>query len=142
MEKISSYSGLTFDERFEWLKDNLKDGMYVRTYCGIDRFNYKLKRENQDFYWYCFEKKELTNPGSYVEKEPSYDIINLIEVGDYVNGLEVMSISYFKDGRRYIEFDDGKYLCKNYQIESIVTKAQFESIKYEVKNDQINFKYF
>lgn len=142
MKKHVSYSDLTFDERTEWLEDNLGKGMYVRTDNGIDRFNYKLKRENQDFYWYCFEKKELTNPGSYVEKEPSYDIINLIEVGDYVNGLEVMSISYFKDGRRYIEFDDGKYLCKNYQIESIVTKAQFESIKYEVKNDQINFKYF
>lgn len=135
MEKISSYSDLTFDERFEWLKDNLKDGMYVRTYCGIDRFNYKLKRENQDFYFYYFEKKELTNPESYLEKEPSYDIIDLIEVGDYVNGLQVMCIVEFKDGSRYIEFDDGKYLCKNYQIESIVTKEQFELMKYEVKND-------
>ena len=61
MKKHVSYSDLTFDERTEWLEDNLGKGMYVRTDNGIDRFNYKLKRENQDFYWYCFEKKELTN---------------------------------------------------------------------------------
>lgn len=59
--------------------------------------------------------------------------IDLIEVGDYVNGKEVLNISEFKDGSRYIEFDEGRYLCKNYQIESIVTKEMFDSVKYEVK---------
>lgn len=63
----------------------------------------------------------------------SYNFIDLIEVGDYVNGKEVLNISEFKDGSRYIEFDEGRYLCKNYQIESIVTKEQFNSVKYEVK---------
>lgn len=62
----------------------------------------------------------------------SYNFIDLIEVGDYVNGKEVLNISEFKDGSRYIEFDEGRYLCKNYQIESIVTKEQFELMKYEV----------
>ena len=59
--------------------------------------------------------------------------IDLIEVGDYVNGKEVLNISEFKDGSRYIEFDEGRYLCKNYQIESIVTKEMFDSVKYEVE---------
>ena len=62
-----------------------------------------------------------------------YNPIDLIEVGDYVNGKEVLNISEFKDGSRYIEFDEGRYLCKNYQIESIVTKEQFNSVKYEVE---------
>ena len=59
--------------------------------------------------------------------------IDLIEVGDYVNGNVVMTITEFEDGSRYIEFDEGRYLCKNYQIKSIVTKEQFNSVKYEVK---------
>lgn len=63
----------------------------------------------------------------------SENIIDLIEVGDYVNGKEVLNISEFKDGSRYIEFDEGRYLCKNYQIESIVTKEMFDSVKYEVE---------
>lgn len=134
MEKISSYNDLTFDERFEWLKDNLKDGMYVRTYCGIDRFNYKFKRENHDFYCYCFEKKEVTNPEHYLEKEPSYDIIDLIEVGDYVNGVEVKEIN----DKEIMLVDTHLWIDKkvaNRLIESIVTKEQFELMKYEVKND-------
>lgn len=64
--------------------------------------------------------------------------IDLIEVGDYVNGKEVMTISGFKDGSRYIEFDEGRYLCKSEDIKSIVTKEQFNSVKYEVDNDKCN----
>lgn len=57
MKEQTSYGNLTFAERTEWLEDNLETGMYVRSYKGIDRFNYKLKRENQNFCWYYFEKK-------------------------------------------------------------------------------------
>ena len=64
--------------------------------------------------------------------EPSFNPIDLIGVGDYVNGMEVMNISDFKDGSRYIEFDEGRYLCKNYQIKSIVTKEQFSSMEYRL----------
>lgn len=143
MEKISSYSDLTFDERFEWLKDNLKYGMYVRTYCGIDRFNYKLKKENQDFYFYYFEKKELTNPEYYLEKEPSYDIIDLIEVGDYVlvdgedSFLKVKYIDDCEGSIRQLYFDEkGENIgFWNSDIREVITKEQFESIKYEVKDD-------
>ena len=141
MKKHVSYSDLTFDERTEWLEDNLGKGMYVRTDNGIDRFNYKLKRENQNFYWYYFEKKELTNPGAYVEKEPSYDIIDLIEVGDYVNGLRIDHISEPDKYRKvriayhYSEYGNDDVSFVNSEIESIVTKEQFESIKYEVKDD-------
>ena len=140
MENQIFYNNFTFDEKDEYLEDNLKDGMYVRTDNGIDRFNCKLKIENQNFYWYDFEKTKITNPGAYVKREPSYDIIDLIELGDYVNGRMVeeitssgnykaVSISYFyKNQRRklYLESKD---------IISIVTKEQFESIKYVVKND-------
>lgn len=64
--------------------------------------------------------------------EASHSIIELIQVGDYVNRNEVINITEYKDGSRYIEFDEGKYICKNYQIETIVTKEQMEAIQYKV----------
>ena len=69
----------------------------------------------------------------FKECRVSDDPIDLIEVGDYVNGNVVMTITEFKDGSRYIEFDEGRYLCKHYQIKSIVTKEMFYLVKYEVE---------
>lgn len=37
MENQIFYNNFTFDEKDEYLEDNLKDGMYVRTDNGIDR---------------------------------------------------------------------------------------------------------
>ncbi len=97
----------------------LEIGMYVRNEDG-----YILKLNEENIYGY----KSLIG-GSNL-KIKSYNIIDLIGVGDYVNGNEVMAISEFKDGSRYIEFDEENYLCKNYQIKSILTKEQFESMEY------------
>ena len=75
-----------------------------------------------------------------------YDnIIDLIQIGDYVNGMEV--IAKDSDNRLYVpedlgqpydrEFSNGCFeytlLDKNFEIKSVVTKEQFDSIKYEVK---------
>lgn len=63
----------------------------------------------------------------------SFDIIDLIQVGDYVNSYRIDQIDKFKDGSTYLQSSDaGKYYCKNYQIKSVVTKEQFESIAYKV----------
>ena len=62
----------------------------------------------------------------------SYNIIDLIEVGDYVNGLKVIDILendiYISD--YYAESYIGVVKVKD--IKSIVTKEQFESMKYKV----------
>ena len=63
----------------------------------------------------------------------SFNIIDLIEVGDYVNGAKVIKI----DCGYYVITDEKSAYALNksytdYQIKSIVTKEQFESIKYEV----------
>ena len=68
----------------------------------------------------------------------SPNIIDLIEVGDYVNGYLVKSVD---DNGVYIDIpfvDDQSIGCNEdlirpNQIKSIVTKEQFESMKYEVK---------
>ena len=60
------------------------------------------------------------------------NLIDLIEVGDYVNGVEVEEINdkeiMLVDAHLWIDKE-----VANRLIESIVTKEQFSSMKYEVK---------
>ena len=59
----------------------------------------------------------------------SNNIIDLIEVGDYVNGSEVTSIE--KNG--WLAFGNNDwYIPNSGGIKSIVTKEQFEAMKYEI----------
>ena len=70
----------------------------------------------------------------------SRDIIDLIEVGDYVNGKKVKQIAMFEGFPDYpkLIFTDKKYLIpgetiENKDIKTIVTHEQFESIEYKVE---------
>ena len=75
-------------------------------------------------------------------KSHSLNIIDLIEEGDYVNGLEVVTIDgYDDDGNdkeelgileTYVDEVDGIYLT-DVNIKSIVTHEQMEAMEYEVK---------
>ena len=68
----------------------------------------------------------------------NYDILDLIQVGDYVNGSKVVNINYDLNYNEDIVesitiFDysiEGNDILHNEQIKSIVTKEQFESMKY------------
>ena len=66
----------------------------------------------------------------------SHNLIDLIELGDYVNGKKVDKISFIY-GEYYIKTkvsNTGNYdYLPEHLIEDIVTKEQFESIKYEVE---------
>ena len=66
----------------------------------------------------------------------SENIIDLIEVGDYVNGHLIVNEIYGEDDNElYFEIEGGfnkaKYIGEK-DIKSIVTKEQFESIEYKV----------
>lgn len=66
----------------------------------------------------------------------SKNIIDLIEVGDYVNGCEVMNIYKPKDIWEAIEVEINSKCTRcflEHEIKSIVTKEQFNSVKYEVE---------
>ena len=106
----------------------LEEGMYVRTDIGeitkiVDRnmFDKTLYKDVQGAKYYLEE----------IEKA-SHNIINLIEVGDYVNGSKVKYIC-----NAYIELDHyGDDFINHYEsekIKSIVTKEQFESMSYRVE---------
>ena len=62
----------------------------------------------------------------------SKNIIDLIEVGDYVNGRYVKEIKQYKDGK-YILALIG--IIGEQDIKTIVTHEQFESIEYKVEEE-------
>ena len=67
--------------------------------------------------------------GEYTKEEiikSSPNIIDLIEVGDYVNGYEVTS----KD--QFLGFGNHDWYMINDEIKSIVTKEQFKSMEYKL----------
>lgn len=66
----------------------------------------------------------------------SHNIIELIEEGDYVNGMKVNNIA-IEDGLIYLHMDADDCLHESTmltgdEIESIVTKEQFKQMQYKV----------
>ena len=153
----------------------LKEGMYVRTklndFCNIvvirkiDEFDY----DDNNYFWiddyiidiYGDEQNRLCKDDI---SKASFNIIDLIEVGDYVNGLRINSITEVDENhdvrlvwnlttyglrinsitevdenhdvrlvRNLTTYGDNDISFSNEEIKSIVTKEQFESVKYKVE---------
>lgn len=112
----------------------LSVGMYVRTELySISKIIYI-----EDTNWLEIDK----NKGCLIHDETvlkaSHNIIDLIEVGDYVNGHKVLEV--YEDRIKFGEDDlvlarrsnyDNYYLYFE-DIKSIVTKEQYESMSYKV----------
>ena len=118
----------------------MKVGDYVRTEKGIiGKFNIVKTGEtipnwNGGFGYKEIEKEYIDNNiyNRFVDKiiKSSPNIIDLIEVGDYVDKLRVVD-KYEK----YIvaeTFDERIVITKEDTIKSIVTKEQFESMEYKI----------
>jgi hypothetical protein len=109
----------------------LEVGMYVRTKWGISQYKeYETTNDNKIL---CIPVKDGSN-GIFANIEDiekaSNNIIDLIEVGDYVNGTIVTT----KTPNKYIELDysyNRKGCCEE-DIKTVVTKEQFESMQYKV----------
>ena len=116
----------------------LKEGMYVRTKDGKIFDCYVSEQMGKPIY---YPKSSKTN--GYIDYEEVYKkskcIIDLIEVGDYVNGLRINSITEVDENhdvrlvRNLTTYGDNDISFSNEEIKSIVTKEQFESVKYEVE---------
>lgn len=106
----------------------LEVGMYIRTNYGkID----KILKLNESYVKGVSQKDEFY---AYdIEKiiKASYNIIDLIEVGDYVNGHEVKSK---QSGVKRIDIGEDENYVWLYEkdIKSIVTKEQFENMEYRI----------
>ena len=118
--------------------EEIKVGEYVRTKYGIIT---KLKEIDARFYW--FDKVIYYDDIDFLAEDElkkyilnhNPNIIDLIQKGDYVNEKKISNVDKF-DNTNVIEWEDGDIYKTTIQndnfIKSIVTKEQFESIKYEV----------
>lgn len=123
----------------------MKIGDYVRTKKGIiDKIIIEYNGHCADANCNCKHvscEKDYYDEDEIINSSPN--IIDLIEVGDYVNGYKVIELATNIDGKiLYLETDitefDNVYACGNINIyekdiKSIVTKEQFESMEYKVK---------
>lgn len=107
-------------------KDKIEIGEYIKLKRG-DIF--KIDEDTANYY--NSNKEFITNE---IVKH-SKNIIDLIEVGDYVNGFKVSATN-----KKYIETDTNNcdcvegmsWLIENTDIKSIVTKEQFKEMEYRV----------
>lgn len=116
----------------------LTPNMYARTKKGIRKI-IKIDEDNNYYidkpYINDFRQEIDCITNSCIICEPSHNIIDLIEVGDYVNGYKVY-YCYCADEDStglFIDTEKGRqWLDKPSQVKTIVTKEQFESMSYKV----------
>lgn len=122
---------------------------YVRTKTGLIAQIKSIDYENEI---YKFDKDVYTNAFGFVTttiynnemfqkmiKRHSKQLIDLVEVGDYVNGREVKHIAMFEGFPDYPEliFVDETHLipddtCENDEIQTILTKESYMANCYKV----------
>jgi hypothetical protein len=99
----------------------LEIGMYVRTING----KIWIIKSQQAI---SGHRKDIINA--------SYDIIDLIEIGDYVNGIKITDIENDNKGKYVFGYGaggmEGEIWFYNNDIKSIVTKEAFESMEYRI----------
>ena len=119
------------------MEDKLEPNMYVRLNCnyalGIGKTIGEIDEDN--FIKTKFKDGFECSLPTYMITKASHNIVDLIEVGDVIttNNLcgEVTKIDS-ENNKIWIACCDYE-TCRIEDVKSIVTKEQFESIKYEVK---------
>ena len=121
------------------MKLELKENMYIRTKGGIID---KILKLNKSYVKGVSQKDELYAYDIDNIVKASYNIIDLIEVGDFVNGLKVTLInepSMANCYKRIVYAEDRKgYLIETFtekDIKSIVTKEAFSSVEYRMETN-------
>lgn len=105
--------------------EEIKVGDYVRSEIGS--FGKVTRIEDNKF---LYENKTLITFIRNVKKH-SPNIIDVIEVGDYVNGHRVRCV-YSEGEKHYIKLENFDLRVYDEKIKSVVTHEQFNFIKYEV----------
>lgn len=133
----------------------LEVGMYVRTKEGhIDKIikidnkalngrTIQVKKGELDCCMGYEDFTDLFNPSHY--EKASFNIIDLIEVGDYVNGEKVIAFKkdiperniYFNSKKcniftDYSLVEDWYFGIEDKDIKTIVTKEQYKNIEYRI----------
>ena len=110
----------------------LEVGMYIRTINGIQKFI----KETDDVY--AFDKGVIIKPDN-VEKyviKASHNIIDLIEVGDLIVGIDGHKFEVYAVGSDCVYINELKEFILINEIKDILTKEQIENNCYK-RGDQI-----
>lgn len=124
----------------------LKKGMYIRfkDKRGIQYIRRIVSvnaKQPDKRYAAIYIDKETNNCNGISLKNiignPSFNPIDLIESGDYVNNKRVKKIRSFftNETRKYIEFEDGRTIYED-MINNILTKEQYDACKYVVERNK------
>ena len=124
------------------MKLELKENMYVRNCYGRiakiedieDNIAYCdnwLYQRYEEFITFI----ELNNEKDINKiTKVSFDIIDILEVGDYVNGYPIYEIVEYEDDTRAIVIDDDNksIMWKKQDIKSVITHEQIEQMEYRI----------
>lgn len=120
----------------------LKEGMYVRINNNVRKICIGIGKVVKIFNDTVFVKiSKFDSPISFEKDEISdfkNNIIDLIEEGDYVNGVEVIGKEFDNFNKEYLQCGVGDYVICTFEvkdIKTILTKEQFESQKYIVESE-------
>lgn len=120
----------------------LEAGMYIKTQdgriCKILKLNEPLEDDgyldHNDIGSASIQEKNVI--------KASFNIIDLIEVGDYVNDAFVLDFETLQTGEKSVIVDGlinygwGQGVIPASEIKEVVTKEQFNSCKYVVERDK------
>lgn len=114
----------------------LEVGQFIRTNDGyinkIEKVNqFNVLVDGRDLFG-----EELNIPTNEITKA-SFNIIDLIKVGDYVNGLYIDQLPQNPEYKliwHLSTYGDDDAAFKEEDIKSIVTKEQFEKMSYGLEN--------
>ena len=117
----------------------LKEGMYVRTKKGIGRVTEYTKHESWGYIvkvlgqYSCYTHTSNGELSDVIKA--SDNPIDLIELGDYVNGEKVTEeMIKMRDKQGVFGLPDKhRVFIDEIKVKNIVTKEQFSSMKYEVE---------
>lgn len=134
IKKLADYLGIQMIDLIEEkinlknIEDEIKLGEYARFRNGkIDKVTHIEEDTNKMWFENISGRKTMISIVKH-----SFNIIDLIKVGDYVNGYKVNNIENGKiiigDTTQVIE-----QIVENDEIETIVTKEQFENMEYKVE---------
>ncbi len=121
-----------------YVQDNIRKDDYVRLNTGniVKVIGIKANTVNKRAIYYGFYKQDWFD--SAAVENFSDNIIDLIEVGDFVNGYKVISVDYdvMDDTIECTELDLNSNYQYNFisirQIKTILTHEQFEANCYKV----------
>lgn len=117
--------------------EDIKVGEYVRTKSGnigkvLDITNVTMQKRKKYLIKWNISKAYYITAIRIVKH--SKNIIDLLEVGDYVNGQKIKRINDYGDFKRAdfnLDYDDCDAVYEN-DIKSIVTKEQFKEMEYRL----------